>query len=108
MKQSSGTRAAARFGSPPAKGPMQTHLGETHSAPVHGGLNARELESLALRPEEVLDFSASINPLGAAPGVKEALRDLPPDAYPDRSCLQLRRALGSSRIASWSATAPPN
>ncbi len=74
---------------------MQTHLEETHSAPVHGGLNVRELESLGLCPEEVLDFSASINPLGAAPGVKEALRSLPPDAYPDRSCLKLRRALGS-------------
>ena len=74
---------------------MQAHLEENHSAPVHGGLDARELESLGLRPEEVLDFSASINPLGAPPGVREALRRLPPDAYPDRSCLKLRRALGS-------------
>ena len=74
---------------------MQTHLEEVHSAPVHGGLNALELESLGLRPEEVLDFSASINPLGTAPGVRKALRRLPPDAYPDRSCLKLRRALGS-------------
>ena len=74
---------------------MQTPLEETHSAPVHGGLNARELESLGLRPQEVLDFSASINPLGAPRGVREVLGSLPPDAYPDRSCLQLRRALGS-------------
>ena len=95
MKQSSGTRAAARFGGPLAEGPMQPHLEETHSAPVHGGLNACELASLGLRPNEVLDFSASINPLGAAPGVKEALRRLPPHPYPDRSCLKLRRALGS-------------
>lgn len=95
MKQTWGTRAAARFGSPLAKGPMQAHLEENHSAPVHGGLNARELESLGLRPEEVLDFSASINPLGAPPEVREVLRSLPPDAYPDRSCLKLRRALGS-------------
>ena len=74
---------------------MQTPIQETHPRPVHGGLNARELESLGLCLEQVLDFSASINPLGAAPGVKEALNSLPPDIYPDRSCLKLRRALGS-------------
>ena len=74
---------------------MRTQFEETHPGPIHGGLNARELESLGLCPEEVLDFSASINPLGAGPGVKAALRSLPPDAYPDRTCLKLRRALGS-------------
>ena len=74
---------------------MRTHLEETHRPPVHGGLNARELESLGLCPEEVLDFSASINPLGAAPGVREALRNLTLDAYPDPGYLKLRRALGS-------------
>ena len=74
---------------------MRAQFEETHSGPIHGGLNARELESLGLCPEEVLDFSASINPLGAGPGVKAALRSLPPDAYPDRTCLKLRRELGS-------------
>ena len=67
---------------------MQAQFEETHPGPIHGGLNARELESLGLCPEEVLDFSASINPLGAGPGVKAALRSLPPDAYPDRTCLK--------------------
>ena len=74
---------------------MQAHYEETHPGPIHGGLNARELELLGLCPEEVLDFSASINPLGDAPGVKEALSSLPPETYPDRSCLKLRRALAS-------------
>ncbi len=74
---------------------MQANIEETQPGLVHGGLNARELELLGLCPEEVLDFSASINPLGEAPGVKEALRSLPPDTYPDRSCLKLRRALAS-------------
>ena len=76
-------------------GPIQAGLEETHPGPVHGGLNVRELELLGLCPEEVLDFSASINPLGAAPGVMEALRNLPVCAYPDRSCLELRRALAA-------------
>lgn len=74
---------------------MQAHFEETHPGPIHGGLNARELETLGLCPEEVLDFSASTNPLGAAPEVKKALCSLPPDTYPDRSCLNLRRALAS-------------
>jgi histidinol-phosphate aminotransferase len=74
---------------------MQTHLPEeSHSAPVHGGLDSAELKSLGLCPEEVLDFSASIHPLGAAPEVAKALTSLPLDAYPDRSCLELRQALG--------------
>ena len=94
MKRARGSRAGGGIGTSLAKGPMQSQLEETHSAPVHGGLNARELELLGLRPEEVLDFSASINPLGAARGVREALSSLPPDAYPDRRCLKLRRALG--------------
>ena len=74
---------------------MRAQFEESPPGPIHGGLNPRELESLGLCPEEVLDFSASINPLGAGPGIKAALRRLSPDAYPDRSCLKLRRALGS-------------
>ena len=77
------------------EGPIQSGLEATHPGPIHGGLNVRELELLGLCPEEVLDFSASINPLGAAPGVMEALRNLPVCAYPDRSCLELRRALAA-------------
>ena len=44
----------------------------THNRPVHGGLNVAELESLGLRPEEVIDFSASINPLGPSLRALEA------------------------------------
>ena len=36
--------------------------------PVHGGANTAELRSLGIRPDDVLDFSANVNPLGAAPG----------------------------------------
>ncbi|MSQ13454.1 MAG: histidinol-phosphate aminotransferase family protein [Dehalococcoidia bacterium] len=61
--------------------------------PVHGGLDPQELEALGLRPEEVLDFSASINPLGPPPCVRKALVSLDLSSYPDRECRALRAAL---------------
>ncbi len=64
--------------------------------PVHGGLNFGELRSLGLRPEEVIDFSASINPLGPSPGALQASRNVNLAAYPDPECLELRKAIGDS------------
>ncbi len=61
--------------------------------PVHGGLNLSELRALGLRPDQVLDFSASINPLGASPLVREALQRVDLAAYPDPDCRDLREAL---------------
>jgi len=63
------------------------------SRPVHGGLNLAELRALGLAAAEVLDFSASINPLGVSPAVSEALRHLDLAAYPDPECRELRDAL---------------
>jgi len=51
---------------------------------VHGSLDFRELQRLGLRPEDVLDFSASINPYGPSPTMHEALAQVPLDQYPDR------------------------
>ena len=64
--------------------------------PVHGGLNAAELEALGLRPEEVIDFSASINPLGPSARALEAARSVNLAAYPDPDCLKLREAIGET------------
>lgn len=61
--------------------------------PVHGGLNLAEFESLGLDPRGVIDFSASINPLGPSPQVLEAIRDAELAAYPDPDCTELRRAI---------------
>ena len=63
--------------------------------PVHGGTNIAELRSLGLRPEDVLDFSASINPLGAPQRVIEAMSSVDLAAYPDTECTDLRDALAS-------------
>ncbi|MBI3961272.1 MAG: aminotransferase class I/II-fold pyridoxal phosphate-dependent enzyme, partial [Deinococcus sp.] len=63
--------------------------------PVHGGLNLVELRSLGVDPSDVLDFSASINPLGLPHGVVEAMAKVDITTYPDRQCLKLREALAA-------------
>ena len=67
----------------------------TMNRPVHGGANIAELRSLGLRPEDVLDFSASINPLGAPPSVMRAMSDVDLAAYPDTECTALRESLAA-------------
>ena len=63
--------------------------------PAHGGANIAELRSLGLYPEDVLDFSASINPSGAPGGVLQAMREVDLAAYPDTESTVLREALGA-------------
>lgn len=63
----------------------------------HGGNVFAVARSLGLAPEQIVDFSASINPLGMAPGVREALtasfdRLL---HYPDKGGAELRQALAA-------------
>jgi histidinol-phosphate aminotransferase len=61
--------------------------------PVHGAPDYGELERLGLHPREVLDFSVNANPYGPSPRVREAAVNAAIDRYPDRECLELRRAL---------------
>jgi L-threonine-O-3-phosphate decarboxylase len=63
---------------------------------VHGSLNYGELQALGLRPEEVLDFSANVNPYAPSPAVRKVLVEVSLDRYPDRECLELRTALAES------------
>jgi histidinol-phosphate aminotransferase len=59
----------------------------------HGALDFGELRELGLRPDQVLDFSANVNPSGPSPAVLDAVRVVPVGRYPDRDCLDLRAAL---------------
>ena len=63
----------------------------------HGGNVFAVARSLGVRPEEILDFSASINPLGMAPVVKEALLSSIDRLmhYPDSDAVELSRALAA-------------
>lgn len=62
-------------------------------AEPHGGPNAAELAALGLRPEDVLDFSASTNAYAPPPGVRETLAACDITRYPDRTAAPLRQAL---------------
>jgi threonine-phosphate decarboxylase len=61
----------------------------------HGGTIFAQARSLGILPEELLDFSASINPLGPAPGVREAVCSAFQRVlhYPDRESFELRQKL---------------
>lgn len=63
--------------------------------PVHGGLNITELGTLGLRPDDVLDFSASINPLGPSQLAVRAAREVTLSSYPDTECVRLKEAIGN-------------
>jgi histidinol-phosphate aminotransferase len=67
----------------------------------HGGLRLRELRAYGVRQEEVLDFSASVNPLGASPLAVAALGSVDYAQYPDPDCTALRE-----RIAEASGVTP--
>lgn len=64
-------------------------------AEPHGGPDYGELAALGLRPEDVLDFSASTNAFGPPPGVHEALAACDLTRYPDRAASPLREALAA-------------
>lgn len=61
----------------------------------HGGTIFATARSLGVKPAEISDFSASINPLGISPQVREALiRSIDSlTHYPDSSQLELKQAL---------------
>ena len=63
--------------------------------PIHGGNVYRAAQELRLPVERILDFSASINPLGppavARRAIRSALKQI--THYPDPDCRQLRQAL---------------
>ena len=62
---------------------------------AHGGLDESELRALGLAVNQVLDFSANINPLGPSERVRAAAAGVDIAAYPDRSSLGLREALAA-------------
>ena len=61
----------------------------------HGGPDYGELAGLGLRPEDVLDFSASTNAFGPPPGVLAALAACDVTRYPDRGAAPLAGALAA-------------
>ena len=65
------------------------------TAPVHGGNVHAAARELGRSIESILDFSASINPLGASPRALRVVADAATlvQHYPDPDCVSLRRAI---------------
>jgi threonine-phosphate decarboxylase len=67
----------------------------TNGTPPHGGDVYHLARTLGVRVEDLLDFSANINPLGYPAGVPGALQAALANLvhYPDRRCVELRHDL---------------
>jgi threonine-phosphate decarboxylase len=65
--------------------------------PLHGGDVYLLARTLGVELTDLLDFSASINPLGFPPGLTMAVQEAMPEIvhYPDRRSLKLRAALAA-------------
>jgi len=61
-----------------------------HIKKTHGGLDYSRLKERGLNPEEILDFSVSINPYPVHKNVIKAVRNCSLVRYPDSSALDLR------------------
>jgi len=80
--------------------PKQVSWGLTHSRvdlmpATHGGIDYAELEMLGIASQEVLDFSANLNPFGPPPGLMETINEMDISHYPDSESTSLRRSLSS-------------
>ena len=70
---------------------------EAQPAPqAHGGLRDAELRALGIDPTALIDFSASVNPLGASPRALAALSTVDYSRYPDPDCTRLREAIAEA------------
>ncbi len=71
-----------------------SNLDDTSHA-IHGGKVFSFARAQQCAPEEVIDFSANINPLGLSSRVETAIRENVPYLvhYPDRFCTRLRETL---------------
>ena len=59
----------------------------------HGGINYAELKALGLKSDQVLDFSVCTNPFMPPPGIKETLKTIAIEQYPDSEATEFRKEL---------------
>jgi histidinol-phosphate aminotransferase len=70
---------------------------------AHGGLKYEELKELGVTAGTIIDFSVSTNPFMPPPGLKEKMRDIAIERYPDSQSTELKL-----RLAQKLQTAPDN
>ncbi len=64
-----------------------------HSRVVHGGIDLTEISELGLKPEDVIDFSSSLNPLGPPDQLLECLSVSSIGNYPEPHAASATRTL---------------
>ena len=64
-----------------------------HIKKAHGGLDYPRLKEQGLNPDEIIDFSVSINPFPVHESIINAVRNCSLTRYPDSSALDLREAI---------------
>jgi histidinol-phosphate aminotransferase len=65
-------------------------------AAVHGGIDYAELKRLGVSPDEVTDFSVSVNPFGPPRGIESAIAHAVIDRYPDSRAAEVKEMLASN------------
>jgi histidinol-phosphate aminotransferase len=60
---------------------------------AHGGLKYEELKELGVTADAIIDFSVSTNPFMPPPGLKEKMRDIAIERYPDSQSTELKLQL---------------
>lgn len=63
---------------------------------LHGSTPYKELRELGIAPSEIVDFSASVNPLPSPINICEALIDIDYKNYPDRENVELINTISKS------------
>ncbi|MBI9047428.1 MAG: aminotransferase class I/II-fold pyridoxal phosphate-dependent enzyme, partial [Anaerolineaceae bacterium] len=64
-----------------------------HSTAHHGAINYKEMASLGLDPNNILDFSTNVNPYGPPTIIREIISVINPSPYPDRDSIVIRKVL---------------
>lgn len=60
---------------------------------IHGSIPYKLLRDLSIRPDEVIDFSATVNPFPLHKEITNAFCSIDYSAYPDNDCFEARDAL---------------
>jgi len=55
----------------------------------HGGINPWAMKEAGINPDDVMDFSVSINPVSLPPSIKRVFRILPSTAIPTAEAVTL-------------------
>jgi histidinol-phosphate aminotransferase len=60
---------------------------------THGGIDYEELRKLNISPDDIIDFSANLNPCGFPPGIRPLVKSVRLSRYPDFRSMGLKQMI---------------